>query len=356
MQQNKIVQFLLFLVCCNLLFASTTVQFGMKMSNNQTIDYWLLTPSAEIEFGSRRLCLSLDGWVGTYTPALDANGYTVMSHFSAIPMVRIPYKRFVASAGYGLSNIYRREEIHNAGGNLLITSGQIQHGALKAHLGYLIPYQSNLSIVLKTGYSYVDKNLSSFSAGLGIEFSGTSNQSAPVDRRKIVAYQTTISEQAPEKNPEPVRPIKAKLSRFCIIENSDKVVNELNSTIEVVLIQSGMQVIAWNKILEAYNQNASKADKIVSASGEVPRPPTGMQIALETCKMMELTTAIETSLRYTFKAYGGDVLVQSAYVRMIDLSTGNVLWATDFNMQDASYRKCKQKLAEQTLEAIQRLK
>lgn len=117
-----------------------------------------------------------------------------------------------------------------------------------------------------------------------------------------------------------------------------------------------MQVITWNKILELFNQNTPQAIETNSNSRESSRTIAGMQIVLETRKKLEITTAIETSLRYTFKAYGGDVLVQSAYVRMIDLETGKVLWATDFNMQDASYRKCKQKLAEQTLAAIRQLK
>lgn len=204
MQRNKLGSILLFLMISNPIVAFTSVQFGIKMSNNQTIDYWMLTPSAEVEFGSRRFCLSLEGWIGTYTPTVDANGYIIMSHFSAIPLVRIPYKHFILSAGYGLSNVFRREEIHDAGGNLSITSGQIQHGELKAHISYFIPFKPNLSIVMKAGYAYVDRNLKSFSGGIGIAFSLPQNGSNGIVRQIDATPQKTVSNGQPEKRLAPI--------------------------------------------------------------------------------------------------------------------------------------------------------
>ncbi len=355
MHQKKSFYIFLFAALFGIFPAFASIQIGLKMTNSKTHNYWLLTPAPDLEFSGRWLSLSIDGIIGTYIPPADAAGFVMFSKFSAVPMVQLRIKRMFISAGFGFSNIFRREELHGTDGNLSITSGQIQRGEFRTHLGFRIPLKPNLSLVLKTGYSYIDKQYQSMSGGMNVEFilfPSAVNGMSPILKT------AAVGNEKPKKSvvqPLPVT-VHPDFSRVCIVENQDKVVNELNEAIEVALIQAGVQVMSWKKILLAANPNGTVAVSTSSNSNETDKTTAGMEIALQNYKPLGITTAIETSLRYTFKAYGGDVLVQSAYVRMVDLLTGNLLWGTDFKMQDASLLRCKQKLAEQTVAAIKQLK
>jgi len=355
MHRNKLFAIFLFTILLESISAFASVQIGLKITNSKTHNYWLLTPSPDLELSGRWLSLSLDGMVGSYKPPADADGFVILSKFSVVPMVQLRIKRMFVSAGFGFTNIFRREELHDPDGNLSITSGQIQRGEFRTHLGFRIPFKPNLAMVLKTGYSYIDKQYQSISAGLNMEF--TLFPSVGIGKPLIPKEETGKTEKprASALHPVPAA-VHADFSQVCVVEDQDRVVNELNNAIEVAMIQAGVQVISWKKILSTVLPNATVAVSTISNAKETDRVSSGMQIALQQYKQLGITTAIETSLRYTFKAYGGDVLVQSAYVKMIDLATGNLLWGTDFNMQDASLVRCKQKLAEQTIAAMKQLK
>ena len=336
--------------------------FGLKMTNNQTHDYWLLAASPEWGISSHFMSVLVDGMAGSYTPVEDAHGYVQISRLSVVPLLQLNWHRFRISSGYGFCFMYRRTEIHDIHGALSITPGQIQHGEFRANLGYRFPLRPGMDWEIKTGYAYVDKNFRCFSAGMGMVLTlgrtlnpivSTYPPQSDVQRKPLSLTRKPVrliqSGVLMDSRSNPLNPIR--ISRISIVHQTDPIVEELNDAIEVALIQAGLHVVNWEKICETVRSQSQNAP---AESETASSPSAGLQAVMKSRSALDISTAVETSLRYTFKAYGGDVLVQAAYVKIIDLDSGNVIWASDFNMPDASFNRCKKKLSEWTTDAFNR--
>jgi hypothetical protein len=354
MQRNRFGSLIITVLLLTALPCLGSLHLGIKVANTQTHHYWLLTPSPECGVGNRWICFIADGISGTYTPKEDPEGFIMVTRYSLTPMVRLPWKQLFLSAGYGVSGVFRRAELHAPSGALLVTSVQSVQGTFRANAGFRIPLKPDLSCTIGAEYLYIDRKFRSFSVGAGVAVSpgrtGKTEKSAG-PREEIRRAERLF--ETPDIKPAPRDRIN--ISKICVIRNMDPIADELNSAIEVALIQAGYQITHWDKITSGVEPPLPSLSPS-SNEGNADGSARGLQIALEKHASLNFSTAVVTSLRYTFKAYGGDVLVQSAYVKIIDLSTGDVLWAGDFNVPDASFIRCKQKLSEQTVMALKSLR
>ncbi len=353
MQYKRLASLFIVVLFVSALPCSGALYLGVKMSNTQTHDYWLVTPSPECGASYRWGSLVADGIWGSYAPSEDSEGMITLSRLSLTPMIRLPWKNTFISAGYGVSGISRRSEMHDHGALSIISTNKVS-GTLRCNAGISLPFRPHVWGTVTAEYLHVDKQFRSFSIGLGVAVSpGPSGVQVASSVLKEEIRRAEKLFEIPELKPMPR--VSLGISKVCVIRNTDPIANELNSAIEVALIQAGFQVISWDKVASGAeqplpslspNQGEGNADPLARA----------IQIALKKHASLDFSTAVMTSLRYTFKAYGGDVLVQSAYVKIMDLATGNVLWAGDFNSPDASFLRCKQKLSEQTVLALKSVK
>jgi hypothetical protein len=354
MQYKRVAPFIIVVLMVTALPCYGALYLGVKMSNTQTHDYWLVTPSPECGASCRWGSLVADGFWGSYAPSEDPEGMITLSRISLTPMIRLPWKNTFISAGYGVSGISRRSVMHDDDGALSISSASRFQGTLRCNAGIRLPFRPHAWGTVTAEYLYVDKQFRSFSIGLGVAVSpGPSDVqvASAVPNEEIRRAEKLF--EIPELKPMPR--VSLGISKVCVIRNADPIANELNSAIEVALIQAGFQVISWDKVASGAEQPLPSLSPNPGEGNADPQA-RAIQIALKKHASLDFSTAVMTSLRYTFKAYGGDVLVQSAYVKIMDLATGNVVWAGDFNASDASFLRCKQKLSEQTVLALKSVK
>jgi hypothetical protein len=142
--------------------------------------------------------------------------------------------------------------------------------------------------------------------------------------------------------------IVSSIKKVTLIDTPDPIVNELNSAIETILTQAGIQVLNWEKVKNEIEQK-SKTTDAASASSD-------MEIAIEGSNLLKLDAIIETQMRYTYKSYGGDIWVHFAHLRIVQPSTGQVLFSTQYNIPESTFIRCKQKISGDVLNALKHLK
>jgi hypothetical protein len=328
--------------------AEADVRVGVQGCNNQYGAYWVMTASPEFAMTWRWFGLGIDGSWAAFTPPDALQNYTLRTRVSFYPMLRIPLRRFFIEAGYGVSQTFRRDEIRDPAGGFRIESGQALHGEFRGSGGVALPLGGSTRLILRGGLARQAKGSRFFFASMGIGF-GTGNPRSASDSRTAASPEM--------ETPGPAGAIiPPKLRNISVLSDEDAISMELNSAIEAALIRNGVQVTNWDKIRTAvqddYLTRSRKVNPRTPAVASFTDSLSRMQVAFMGAKLLPLDAIVETGIRYVYKSYGEDIVVQSASVRLTDAASGQIIWVTEYDSQDTSFSGCKQKLIQDLIKAI----
>jgi hypothetical protein len=328
------------------------VQIGLKACNNQFGRSWVMTPGAEMALAWKWFSLGLDGTFAAYTPSDALQDYQIQTRISFYPMLRLPFRSLFAEAGYGVARTFTRDEIWTGESGYRFVSSETFHGEWRADAGCAIPMGDGYQVVLKGGLAYQNNANRFFFASMGVGFG---SQKHPATK---IQPPGPLTDAGIAGSAEP--PIRSVLKNVTLIGGTSNISTELNSAIETALIRSGIQVTSWEKIrttVEEHFQNQAKAaNPKANFTSLFTDSLNNLETAFYGSKLMPLDAVIETGIRYVYKAYGEDIIVQSAYAKIIDPVSGGIGWAAEYAAPDPAFSACKQKMIGDILGAIREYK
>ncbi|MBN1893321.1 hypothetical protein JW906_02455 [bacterium] len=327
--------------------ARADVLLGVRGCNNNWHQDWILVPAPEIALSSRFLFLSVDGTYALFTPSDPKIHYTIRTRNSILPGLRLPFGPFFLSAGYGLALRFQRDEKLSPSGRFSFDSATSVHGAFRAGFGTGFSLSRSLSLVLKGEYDFVDRNDRGFAFAAGILL-----------KRKVlpvaIVPEPDQEVREPEK-PAPQEPVEVRIRIRSVTfpETSDEIVNELNRALGIALIKAGIQMISWDKMKAAAGLPApSQPDEFETDSESGFVETTDWEIVSRASETLKCDGFIRTKVRYVYQSYGGDILINSAQLVLIDTRTGSVMWASEYQEQESSFSRCKERLSEELVRAL----
>jgi hypothetical protein len=339
---------LLFVLLFQTLRVKGDVHVGLKTCNNQFDHSWVMTLAPEMALVWKWFSLGLDGTVATYTPSNAPENYQLQMRVSFYPLLRIPLRRFFLETGYGISKTFVRDEIWTNNSGYRFTADETFHGEFRTDAGCVIPMSDDYRLILKGGYAHQKKTDRFFFVSMGVGFGA--------HKRAAAIAQESAPPQVADIRPPVESLASSVLKNVSLIGGTDIISGELNAAIEAALVQSGIQVTSWEKIRtsveEQFQKQAKAANPKSSFTSLFTDSLNNMEIALYGSKLLPLDAIIETSIRYAYKTYGEDIIVQSAFMKMIDPPSGNIIWAAEYGSPDPSFIRCKQKLITDLLNAI----
>jgi hypothetical protein len=346
----KIIAFCIPLILPGHRGATADVRFSAQGCNNRYGKNWVMTASPEIALTWRWFGIGLDGSVAAYTPSDAPQNYSLRTRVSFFPLLRIPLRNFFLETGYGVAQMFRRDEIEDQEGSTKFESGQSIHGELRASAGLAIPLGGATRMILRGGLGQQDKENRFFFASLGIGFGTPAAGPGP---RGGIPSSVSIETAGLKMDSR-----SAAYSHLSVVSGEDAISTELRTAVEAALIQDGFQVTSWDKI-----RNAVQDDFLSQAKAANPKAVftpsfmdslTSLQIAFRGTRVLQLDAIVETDIRYVYKAYGEDIIVQSASLRLTEAATGRVIWVTEYDSPDTSFPGCRQKLIKDLVAAMRR--
>ncbi|MBN2416739.1 hypothetical protein JXO52_12905 [bacterium] len=324
----------------------------MKGCNNYWQDTWLITPAAEVTLTGRYLALSMDGTFGAVNEPSPGSVSRFQSRASIMPLLRLPlYRSIFIGAGYGLTHVFRREDVISAAGTAEILNNHEFSGELRAEAGFGISFGGRLSLLVKGGYSRISDTQYTYYVSTGLLF-----KPGGLPVRETVAA-TAVPVELPVQSPELV-PLKedskstARLivqkekkedkahiketpertllfTRATVIHTSDIIISEFNLFIESLLSERGVSIFDWNALDAVLREEDTYAGDTAAIS-RVGRERFGIQ------------AIVETALRYAYTdSYGGGIRVEHASVRILDTAGSRVIGVLNFDSGEAGLDVCK---------------
>jgi len=330
--------------------AAADMRVAVLGCNNQVGKSWVMTASPEIALTWKWFGIGLDGALAAYTPSDSPQNYTTRTRISFFPMLRIPLRIFFLETGYGVSQTFWRDEIWIQERSYEFKSGQSIHGEFRASAGLAVPLGGATRLILRGGFGRLDRENRSFFASLGIGFRTTASGLGVRDGSLAILR---LESAVPKTSPRPTA-----YSHLSVVSGEDAISTELREAAEAALIQEGIQVTSWDRI-----RNAVQDDFQTQAKATNPKAVfdpslmdslTSLQIALRGARLMPLDAIVETEIRYVYRAYGEDIIVQSALFRLTEAATGRVVRVWEYDSPDTSFRGCKEKLTEDLIDSLRR--
>lgn len=327
---------------------------GVHGANNQWGEKWVYTFLPEIGIGFKYWTLGMDGTLAgysVYNPLTQGESdYLFRTRVSLYSMLRIPLRNLFLQVGYGVASNFRREERYGLSENELpqytFTSFENFHGEFRMATGLCIPISPHYALLLKGGMAQEEKKSRFFFGGIGIAIrpgNGSSHASLP----------------SIQFSPVPEKSLSTRLHRIAVIGTREQIHEEFNTAIELALLKANVEVLAWEKIRmtveEKMLQEARKIDPKYPKSALPIDSLSEMEIGIRGAQEIPLDGLIETRIRYIYKSYGGDILVQNASVNIVDPNTGKVLWIKDYQFQNLLFERCKERVISDILHAIEEI-
>lgn len=344
---------------------------GVRIYNNQWQDTWLMTPAPEITFTGRWIALQADGTMGTFSPASSQDNYIIQSRFSVIPMLRAKFGPLETGIGYGFAYRFRREEIAAGSDRWAFSSVQETGGEFRFLAGFVFSLSDRLNLHLNGGYHYLTDEAMAYSAGISLGFKRMTVVTRAAEPEMDDGSDPVQTVESLAEKPEPDRPDEKpteesastaiykpkpqaapQIQTVCFIGTEDRFINEINASLGAALIQKGIHVLNWDMLKTAVLKDIeAKADQEVSPNrSQASRNDFLMddqQILINASSLFPLNAAIETKLRYVYETYGGAVMVNAAYVNMLDPQTGHALFTIAYEKPESTLTECKTVLTEQ---------
>jgi len=382
MKPEKCAVLFLFLTC--MAFPSMAeIHLGVGINHNQWDQQWLTSPTAEFGFSTKWFWLLSDATFGTYQP-FQGNADKIMQiRASLTPMLRIPlFRPFYAGAGYGLVTRFGTKERTRSTGQLEKLDYIFNRGELRAVLGMGFVIKSHLKLYVKGGYHYIDNHNKYYSVTAGIGFlpSGKKDQPQTADkpdaetlRKNRILYESPPgtpeifeNRATPQDQPPPL-PVKntpaihGPVKTVALVRADDIMINELNTSIEIALNHAGITSISWEKLEEEVREQMNRmsgheSDTFQELGIPSPDTPSGaLNLAFIATRFIHFDAIIETHLRYIYREYGGEIVIHSAYIRMIDAKSGTLLWAVQYTDKEFGLRECQERVISDLLNALQKM-
>jgi hypothetical protein len=327
--------------------ANGQVVVGMSVCNQRFDRDWILSTAPGIGITRKYFRIGLDGSWAAYTSKQDPRKYFFQNRVSLVPMVKVPFKSLHAALGYGVSKTFQREETSLADGTMRASTVETIQGELRANLGLALPVSEAASLVFSAGYAHQTKSTAFWFASVGVELRVAKRR----DPFSSVSLPETVLPDSLEIPPT-VRTVS-------LIGGQDLVADEVKAAIEATLIRSGIRVISWDRIRTEVSERITAQIKPTSSRSLLSFDPldslSNEEIAFRGTKTIPLDAVIEPMIRYAYEAYGEDVAVQSAFVRVIDPYSGAVLWANPYDLEDPSFARFKARLIQDLVRVIRRI-
>ncbi|MCK5149229.1 hypothetical protein KAR48_20915 [bacterium] len=338
------------------------VGFNIRMCNNQIDKHWIMSAAPQITLSNNWFALCLDGTIFYYHPESSPESTIFLTRMSIVPMLKLQWKIFYLAAGYGIAHQFRREDLLSNEHQVEITEKNEFKGEARFICGIELHLSGSVSIVVKGGYNYINDKNHYYSASVGLNFHAPHNVSpkistpltpqekidnifVPEIRKKAVTNKKVVT-----NNSKTDTIITSNIKSAVFLKSEDPVINELNTFLEASLKNSSIQIFDWNKIKQTVEDHY-KNQQIEDAQRQV-HLKTNYELMMLGGTALGIDVMIETQLRYRFKRYGGDILVQFASIRMISSTNGKVLWAGSFKGNNKKLAELKYTIAEELLEQI----
>lgn len=328
---------------------------GFHGANNQWQKKWVYTALPEIGIAFKYLTLGMDGTVAGYSlynPFTQGESdYLFRTRVSLYSMLQIPLRALFLQVGYGVASNFRREERYEFNENEVLqyncTSFENFHGEFRMAIGLRIPLSPHYAIFLKGGMAQQEKKTRFFFGGIGVAIR-PGNVSASSSHSPIQVSLT------------PEKPLSTRLHRIAVIGTLDQIHGEFNTAITLALLKANVEVLAWEKIQLAVEekmlQEARKLDPKYPKSALPIDSLSEMEIGIRGAEEIPLDGLIQTRIRYFYKTYGGDILVQNASVNIVDPKTGKILWIKEYQFENLLFERCKERVISDLLHAIEAIK
>lgn len=352
MKQKKYLFLALFLVFNGY---AGELYIGLNSANNQWEKKWVYTALPEIGISFKYMTLGMDGTFVGYSVDnpfhQGESDYIFRTRVSVHAMAQIPLRNLFLQVGYGVASNFRREERCGIDMNGIpqynFTSFENFHGEFRMATGVKIPISSHYAFLLKGGMAQQEKQSRFFFAGIGLAIRP--------------GNASTLPSVSPEQfSPNPTKSLSTRLQRMSIIGARDQIHAEFNTAIEIALLKANVEVLAWEKLRltveEKMLQEARKIDPKFLKSALPIDSLSEMEIGIRGAQEIPLDGLIQTNIRYFYKTYGGDVLVQNASVSIVDPQTGKVLWIKDYQFENLLLERCKERVISDLLHAIEQIK
>lgn len=327
---------------------------GLHGANNQWEKKWVYSLLPEIGISFKYLTFGLDGTFAgysVYNPFTQAESdYLFRTRLSLYSMLQIPLRNLFFQIGYGVTSNFRREErygvIENEIPQYHFTSFENFHGEFRMATGLRIPITPHYALVLKGGMAQQEKKSRFFYGGIGIAIRpGNASSTSP---------------SLPMEFSPPKKSFSSRLHRITVIGTQDQIHEEFNTAIELALLKANVEVLAWEKIRLAVEekmlQEARKIDPKYPKSALPIDSLSEMEIGIRGVQDIPLDALMQTSIRYIYKTYGGDILVQNASVSIVDPQTGKLLWVKNYQFENLLFERCKERVISDILHAIEQIK
>lgn len=343
------IWFLLYTVTAG--YAQTGVYAGLKGCNNYWQKNWLMTPAAEVTLTGRYIALSMDGTFGAFNAPSPGAVSFFQSRASIVPLLRLPvFKSFFISAGYGLTHVFRRDDLISGTGAADIVNTSEFSGELRAESGLGFSLGSRMSLLVKGGYSYITGTNYAFyvSTGLLFKSGGRGHAAATAAPQQLPppaplkqesqslaapAEKKTDEKKTNEEEKEPGEP-ELHFRKAAVIHASDFIIAEFNVFIESLLAERGVTIFDWN-VLNTVLKDQEIYPEDTGTVSRIAKDRFGIQ------------AVVETALRYAYTdSYGGGVRVAHASVRILDTAGSRVIGVLTFDSGDASFDACKRYFKE----------
>lgn len=362
------------------------ISTGVRIYNNRWHETWLMTPAPEVTLSTKWFAVQWDGTFGTYAPSAAPENYMIQYRLSLVPMMRLQAGPLESFLGYGLAYRFLREEIPLESNQWAFSSLQEVRGTFRFLLGLGISISERMNLHLNGGYHYQNEDNLAFSFGMSLGFKQTSavDQPAPADTEKAPPADNssddskfnsaqTPSEKKPAESPAALSPASnaassaaaaesagaGALSRkpiqtVCFIETRDKFINEINASLGASLIEKGIHVLSWEMIKTAVREHHqtqfsktgdSSADRNDYLMDE-------MKIIINASSLFPLDAVIETKLRYIYETYGESILVNAAYVQLLNPQNAEPFMSIDFEKPESTFLECKTELTSKLSEEL----
>lgn len=364
-------QFITFIFLLLIPAIRSEISTGVRLYNNQWQKTWLITPAPELTFSGRWVALQIDGALGTYSPPPSSKNYITQSRISMIPMFHLSLGPVETHLGYGYAYQFRREEIFTASDEWVFNSFRESSGEFRFLLGLGFSLSDHLNCHFDGGYHYLNSKALAYSFGIRVGFKQcvtqiTHTETSLEQRESLLkSVESTIEDSNLNKNNYTSSELERTekfvetptLKTVCMVGTQDKFINELNSTLEAALVKKGISVLSWDKIKSAVRQqyNGSR-DTPLKYSAQDDFFMDDMQIIFNGSELFPLDAVIETKLRYIYETYGGEILVNAAYIRLLHPKTGEVLGALEYDKPESSFSECKAALTSRLIEYMYPLK
>jgi len=351
MKLKSVVLWMLFLV---IHAHAEELYIGFHVANNQWGKKWVSTPLPEIGISFQYLALGMDGTLAgysVYNPLTQGESdYLFRTRVSLYSMLQIPVRNLFFQLGYGVASNFRREErycvIENEIPQYHFTSFENFHGEWRMAGGVRIPVSPHYALLLKGGMVQQEKHCRFFFGGIGIAIRPR-NGSAPISMPSVPF------------SPLPEKSLSTRLHRIAVIGTRDQIQAEFNTAIELALLKANVEVVAWEKLRLAVEekmlQEARKWDPKYPKSALPMDSLSETEIGIRAAQEIPLDGLIQTGIRYFYKTYGGDVLVQNAWVSIVDPQTGKILWIKDYQFENLVLERCKERVISDLLHAIEQI-